>query len=360
VPSLTTLAQAGAAAVVAARLAPGRDRRGPLRPDAAPAPAGSVSVVVPARDEAERLPACLDGLMADGDLHEVVVVDDESMDATAAVAEAAGARVVRGRPLPPGWRGKTWALEQGLEAAAGDWVLFLDADTRPRPGLARALVALAEREAVDVLSGGPRFQCDGALEQALHAGMLATLPYRFGPADVPGRQPSPGRALLNGQCVLVRRRAFAAAGGWGRVRGHLTEDVALAGALRREGARIAFADAGELLSVRMYGSAAETWAGWPRSLMAADALGPPRVAGDLAVLWLCVGLPALRLLTGRTTPLDRALLVLRLALHAALRGSYARRGAGFWLAPLTDPAVCARLTWSVLRPARSWRGRDYA
>ena len=133
---LPTIVQAAAAAVVVARLARGRRRRPPL---AARRTGRRVSVVIPARDEERRLAACLAGLADDPDVLEVLVVDDRSRDRTADVARAHGARVVPGAELPPGWVGKPWALQQGLEAAAGDVVVSLDADTRPRPGLAGAL-----------------------------------------------------------------------------------------------------------------------------------------------------------------------------------------------------------------------------
>jgi dolichol-phosphate mannosyltransferase len=87
---------------------------------------------------------------------------------------------------------------------------------------------------------------------------------------------------------------------------------------------------------------------------------PVRLASELAVLWLCQALPLARTLARRRGSLDLPLLALRLGLHGALRRSYAETGAGFWLAPLADLPVCARLTWSALRPGRSWRGREYA
>jgi dolichol-phosphate mannosyltransferase len=282
------LPQAVAAAVVLGRLARGRRRRPPLT-TAAPPPAGTVSVVVPARDEAGRLAPCLAGLRADATAHEVLVVDDRSCDDTAAVARAGGATVIDGAELPAGWAGKAWALEQGLRAATGDWVVFLDADTRPRPGLLRALVHAA-RDA-DLLSTGPRFRLD----------------------------------------------------------------VALGRALRAEGARLAFVDAADLLEVEPYASARETWTGWGRSLVGPDVNPPLQNALDLATLWLTMALPLLR----RRTPLDALLIAVRWAMLLALARSYRPRGAAFWLSPLADAAVLARLTQSAIRPTRTWRGRTY-
>jgi dolichol-phosphate mannosyltransferase len=315
-----------------------------------------VSVVVPARDEETRLPACLEALAAEPHAHEVVVVDDESTDATAAVAAAAGARVVRGAPLPDGWAGKAWALQQGLEAATGEIVVFLDADARVRPGL---LGALAERLAqdTDLLSAGPRFTCEGGLERALHASMLATLVLRFGPTDVEGWQPSPSRAVANGQCIACRARALREAGGWGRARGSLVEDLALARALRADGWRVGFADAADLLEVRMYESARETWRGWGRSLMGVGVTSPAWLAADLALLWVAAAALPRAVIMRRRSAIPLA--ALRLALLPALARSYGPRGPAFWLSPLLDLPVTARLTWSVARPDRTWRGRTY-
>jgi dolichol-phosphate mannosyltransferase len=337
---LLRLAQAGAGAVVLARLARGRSRRPPLAAARTPE---RVSVVIPARDEAARIGPCLAGLAGDAGVAEVIVVDDGSTDATAAIAVAAGARVVaagRGE----GWVGKPWALQRGLEAASGDVVVALDADTRPRPGLIGALAAALED--ADLVTAGARFEHAGWV----HPAMLATLVYRFGPADAPAPV---ARLVANGQVTAFRREALLAAGGFAAAAGHLTDDVALARALARAGWRVAFRDGGGLVEVAM------TPREWARSIALADVTAPPALAADVAVVWLAQGLPVLRLLAGRPGRLDLALLALRLALLPALAGSYARRGPAFWLSPLADPVAAAALTRGAVRPARSWRGRTY-
>ncbi|QXJ22247.1 glycosyltransferase [Actinomadura graeca] len=355
-----TLAQAAAAAVVAARLARGRDRPAPLVPGTPPGNphtprSGPVSVVVPARDEEHRIAGCLAPLLADPDVGEVIVVDDESRDGTAEAAARLGATVVRGAPLPDGWVGKQWASHQGVRAAAGPYVVLLDADARPAPGLCGALVALLD--GCDLVSAGPRFVCGGPVEQALHASFLAGLVYRLGPiGPVPA---SPDRLLVNGQCMAFRKAPMVEADGFARVRRHLTDDVALGRLLARDGWRIAFRDAGGLLEVDMHASAADVWREWGRSIALRDVTGVPALAGDLAVVWLTMALPVLRTAAGRPKPLDLALLAQRMLLVAALRGSYTRPGPGLALSPLLDVAAAARLTWSVLRPARTWRGRVY-
>jgi dolichol-phosphate mannosyltransferase len=349
-----TAAQVVAAAVVVARLARGRRRLPPLRPRA---DAGvTISVVIPARDEAARIGPCLRAVLAAPAVTEVIVVDDGSRDGTAEVAASLGAKVVTAEPLPGGWVGKQWALRQGVAAAGGDIVVTLDADARPAPGLFGALAGALER--YDLVSAGPRFACDGVLEQALHASMLATLVYRFGPVG-PASPPPPHRVVANGQCLAFRRARMTGTDGFALVRDRMTDDVALARCLAGRGWAVGFLDAGGLLEVDMHDSVGELWREWGRSLPLRDVTGPGWQAADLAVIWLTGALPVLRLAAGRPTGLDAALLAVRLLLTGALRGSYRDPGAGLLLSPLLDPASAFRLTQATLRPVRTWRGRTY-
>jgi dolichol-phosphate mannosyltransferase len=352
--------------MVARRLARGRRRAAPLGLGAV-APAGAVSVLVPARDEEARLGPLLDGLAGCGaELLEVLVVDDESHDGTRGVVLAAAARDPRvrlldGAPLPDGWVGKQWALQQALEQARAPWVLALDADARPDPGLAAALVARAVADGLDALSGAPRFVVDTVGERLLHPALLATLVYRFGP---PGPL-APGRELWNGQCLLLRRTALVDADGWAAVADRMTEDVALARHLGRRGWRLALVDASPLLAVDMHASAREAWREWGRSLALPGVASPGEQARDAVTVALALGLPlpVLALAVRRRDPVAAsvagALLLMRIGLHAALRGSYVQRGAAWWAAPLADGLAAVRLASGSLAPSRRWRGRSY-
>ena len=352
---MLTALQGAAAAVVLARLARGRRRQPALAVPPSP-PATDISAVVPARDEAARIGPCVEALVADPGLAEVIVVDDGSTDGTADVARRAGARVVAAGEPPRGWVGKPWALQRGLEAAHGSVVVSVDADTRPRTGLGQALAAALEH--ADLVTAGARFVCDTAGERWLHPAMLATLIYRFGPPDST-RPARPARLVVNGQCTAVRRRALLDAGGYAHAAGHMTDDAAQARALARLGWRVAFRDGGDLIAVDMHDSVRETWREWGRSLALPDVTSAGWRTADLAVVWLVLGLPPLRMLAGRASRLDAALLVLRWVMCGPLARSYARRGPAYWLSPLADPLAALRLTTSALRPARRWRGRVY-
>ena len=353
------VARAAAAGAAFVRIGRGARRDPPLEAVVGHPLDRTVSVVVPARDEALRIGPLLAALSGDPQATEVIVVDDESRDGTADLAARAGATVVRGRPLPAGWVGKPWALQQGLEAATGHWLVTLDADVVPRPGLLGALVAAVEDGGADHLSAGGRFVCSTPGQRLLHPAMLATLVYRFGPPGVRRRVP-PARVQANGQCTITRRAPLTAEGGYAPVAGNMTDDVALARHLARRGWRVAFADGTALLDVRMHESGGDVWRSWGRSLPMADVTSRPWLAIDLAVVWLALALPLPRVLSGRGDRLDVALLATRVALLLGIAPAYARRGPWWWLSPLADVPVAVRLTWGTLRPGRAWRGRTYA
>ena len=161
------------------------------------------------------------------------MVDDRSTDATADVARARGARVVRRAPSPPpGWVGKPWALQQGLEAAAGE------SSSRSTPTRARGPGSRARSPtrspSADLVTAGTRFDCDRAGERLLHPRMLATLVYRFGPVDARAARRGPHAGVANGQCLAdARASRCSPRAASRRPAGHMTDDIALARALPR-------------------------------------------------------------------------------------------------------------------------------
>jgi len=321
-------------------------------------PAQSISMVIPARDEAQRIGPVLAALVGAPGVGEVLVVDDQSSDDTADIARAAGAVVITGTPLPDGWAGKAWALQQGIEAAGGEWVVTLDADTNPDPRLPQALVSRAMAEQLDLLTVGGRFDCPTPGSRWLHPAMLTTLVYRFGP---PGVVTAPDRAMANGQCMAVPRHSFLERGAMQTVRGEVVEDIALARRMAHDGARVGFLDAGEMLEVRMFESLRDTWRGWGRSLALPGVEPRRRQLFDLAVVLLAQALPLPRLVLRKADIVDVVLLAVRFGTLAGTRTAYSRVDVAYWLSPLADVPAAVTIARGIFRRGpHSWRGRTYA
>jgi len=226
-----------------------------------------VTAVIPARNEAAVLPATLPTLLAQeypGALR-VLLVDDQSSDGTAEVATAlasqtagAGLRVVAGAPLPDGWAGKVWAMEQGRRAAdQAAYLLFTDADIAYRPGTLTALVRAAEADDRALVSQMALLRAGTFWERLLVPAFVyffAQL-YPFRRVNRAGAR----TAAAAGGCMLVRGAVLAAAGGFGPIRGARIDDVALGRLLKRLPARCWLGLTTDVASVRPYPNLSGLW-----------------------------------------------------------------------------------------------------
>lgn len=365
------------------RMLRGPFRQPPLNPKVGPCDRPrSVSVVVPTLNEVLRLSPCLSGLMAqDETLREVIVVDSASTDGTGDLVLAAAQRDSRIRlmqddPLPPDWVGRPWALHSGFLAThpESEWVLGVDADTQPQPGLLASLVETADRLGYDLISLSPRFILKQPGEIWLQPALLMTLVYRFGAAGELGNDPN--RVMANGQCFLCRRSLLVKLQGYTHARNSFCDDVTLARYAASQGAKVGFLDGAKVLKVRMYDGMAETWTEWGRSLDLKDAAQPGQVWADFIFLLWVQGLPLILLaltiglcsLGFTTLPIlgllvtNLALVIMRFALLLAIVPSYDLMGPGKWLfglSPLADPAAVYRIFLSSSRQPKQWRGRSY-
>ena len=245
-----------------------------------------VAVLLPLRDEAGRVPPCLESLLAQRGVPnlEIFVLDDGSTDGTAEVVRSlAGDKVhlLTGAPLPDGWLGKPHACAQLAEAAGdADVLSFVDADVVLHPSAIAAGVTALRRAGVTLLSPYPRITGAGRLVQPLLQWSWLT----FLPLRAMERSPRPSLAAAGGQWLIADRAGYRRAGGHGAVRTEILEDIALARQVKRSGGRIALADGSGSATCEMYPSWADLTNGYTKSLWAS--FGSPVAAGAVVLTLL--------------------------------------------------------------------------
>ncbi len=345
-----------------------------------PVDAELVSVIVPARNEARNIGACVHSILASTwPRLEVIVVNDHSSDDTGDIARqiAAGdsrVTVIDNPDLPEGWIGKQWACHNGARAAHGATLLFTDADTRHGPELlARSMRAMQDRGA-DLFTVAGSQTMETFWERLIQPHVFGMLVARFGDMERLNRSTNPRAKIANGQFILVRRDSYDRAGGHEAVRTHVAEDLRLAQEWTRLGYSVQIVVGFDFMSTRMYEGFGEIWRGWGKNLWAAgkDTIpGGPllralfRVVAPFVALWeiaplvvmvlaLLGYLPAAAGLWGAITFTVNTLYWA--VMHAAFRApvSYALLNP---LAAAVIMGMVARAAWKGDRV--EWKGRAY-
>lgn len=344
----------------------------PLRPDLP-----RVSVLVPARNEAANIAACVASLAQQdypGGRLEVLVLDDRSTDDTATLVERLAAkyprvRLLRGRELPADWGGKAHACQQLGDAASGDWLLFVDADTIHAPAMLRQTIGAALAHGAQAATALPRERAESLGERLLVPHLFFYL-LALQPVALLESPHAPQFVFANGQFFLVRRDLYRRIGGHAAVRAQLMEDLAIGLRCKRAGAGILLLDGGDWVTCRMYDSFPEAWRGFVRSLQAGSQLSAPYLLGigSLTILFF-VGpfalLFALLLARARgqsfwiTVAQVATLLSIRTLVGRGLRQP-PREIALFPLGALVLSAAVLTTGWRQLRGRPiAWRGRSY-
>lgn len=248
-----------------------------------------VTVVVPARDEAENIANCLSGLLGQTypqDRLRIVVVDDQSEDATFAIAagiahDYARVCVLKAPPLPPRWVGKPHACWTGTAAAPvkTDWFCFIDADVKTKPEALASAVEAADLKRLDLLSLAPRQELGSFAERIIIPCGLYLLSFcrDLGAVQAAGCSD----AAATGQFLLIRASAYNEIGGHQAVSTEICEDVALARTIKRAGHRVLLYDGKAMISARMYDGWKTLWPGFTKNIV--EMLGGPAASLTLAL-----------------------------------------------------------------------------
>jgi chlorobactene glucosyltransferase len=260
-------------------------RKTPNLRQVAPAENHLVSVIVPARNEARTIRTVVDSILESGyPRFELLVVDDRSVDETAALVEQRAAtdprlRLIRGQELPAGWYGKPWACWQGYRAARGDVLVFTDADTRHAPELLGRTVGALEASGAALVTVAPRQRCVTLWERLVMPQIWVLLGLRYHPERVNHARHARD-VIANGQFIMMPREAYEAIGTHQAVRAEVVEDLALAQQTWRTGRKLHFAFAEHYMETRMYTGLRELIEGWSKNIY----LGGQRSLPDEPVL----------------------------------------------------------------------------
>jgi cellulose synthase/poly-beta-1,6-N-acetylglucosamine synthase-like glycosyltransferase len=344
-------------------------------------PRFELSVILPARNEQESLPTCLASLLGQsepgfalGEQWELIIIDDDSSDATGdiaaeAAAGRAGVTVMKAPALDlsslGGFTGKNNACWAGAQASQGKWLLFTDADTVHEPGDLSRAMREAEKYKALLLSYSPKQIVAGFWQRAVMPLVFSELAsvYPMKQVNDPGRR----LAAANGQFLMVERDAYFSVGGHRAVGKSVLEDVALAQNIKRGPRVIRFRYAPDALSTRMYRSTGDMIEGWTKNLAL---LMPSPIA---LALWrildlvLLVGLPVMAFMFPIHVPAQRVIFLLLWA--RTLWRFYSRVGRSNF--PAVDVALSAvgipmfvyLLIRSVvhhrINKSVAWKGRSY-
>ena len=347
---------------------------------ALPRPDETLFVLIPARDEVENIAECVEGwLRQEGVTLQLLVLDDSSTDGTDRIVEGLAARdprvcLLRGEPKPQGWAGKVWACRQLGDAALAQGagrLLFVDADTRARPGLAMAALYHAQTTGADMVSTFP-YQVTGTFPERVILPMLHFLIMTFLPVRMVWESPFPQLVAACGQFELFASEAYRAVGGHAALPSSFHDGLQLARRIKASGRTVRLFDGSSLISCHMYAGGRAVWNGFTRN--AYEGLGSVGALITMTLLQTVVFLaPFLFLLDaigirlgGRPLPLWGWLCAVQVGAILLIRLLQARRFGHYNSILLHPLSIFGMVTiqWasyfkSLRKAPVVWKGRSY-
>ena len=261
-----------------------------------PRNAPMVSILIPARNEEEKIAKCLESLCKqDYPGYEILVLDDNSTDDTAAVVQKLASvnkclRLISGAPLAAGWSGKNYACYQLAKEAKGDWLLFVDADTIHAPYMLRGVMALAIELNTSLLSGFPRQVADTPVMKLFtptwYFILMAWCPLWFMQNS---KKNMPSIAI--GQFMLFSKREYWRIGGHESVKSKVLEDIWLGIEVNKHGGKHIAVDLSDVVYCKMYDNFKGIWNGLTRSVYAISEISVIALVFLIIFACMCFLLP---------------------------------------------------------------------
>lgn len=230
-----------------------------------------VTIAIPARNEEHHIEACVRSLLKQTHVNlEILVLDDNSTDATASKVLALQAqdcrvRLIQGRVLEKGWRGKLFAMQQLYDAAKGKYILFSDADTQHTVDSVAYGLALLEKQGGSMISGYPK-QIAKSLGIEVLVSVMLFNPALFVPFRYQASLQWPLFSMAIGQYLLIKRDVLDALGGFVPIKSQICDDVALARLCAKRGYKQLFAPMQTALQCEMFTSFNQGWKSLERSI----------------------------------------------------------------------------------------------
>ncbi|HEV2352842.1 MAG TPA: glycosyltransferase, partial [Puia sp.] len=264
-----------------------------------------VSILIPARNEENRIKPCLESLLKqDYSTYEILVLDDRSTDRTFNLVKGLAKhnsrlKILKGRELPENWLGKPWACWQLSRKARGQWFLFIDADTWHSPDMLKRTVQMAGEKKAQVLTLFTRQVTETWMEALVIPVMAYTL-LAFLPARWSLRKNSFFNrfAGVSGQFLFIQKKVYRAFGGHKTVKNEIVEDLNFGKQVVRLGYRLVYGDGSDFSFCRMYTNATEVWQGFSKNFFPAVAFSPIYFLNAQAALILDGVLPFAALALG--------------------------------------------------------------
>jgi chlorobactene glucosyltransferase len=316
-------------------------------PVSAPDPDGPlISILIPARNESRNIRRCIECVRAQTYTRwEMIVIDDHSTDDTPGIVGAFAAqdpriRLLRSKPLPAGWVGKSHALAQGAEAAQGEWLCLLDADVFAAPELLAATYHEARVRGADLLSILTHQELNSFWERVISPVAFSGLALVYDLKRI--NDPRLPDAMAIGQFILIRRTVYDETGGHHALSGSILEDREIAETVKRAGHTILLIDGRALARVRMHTSLKEIWESWVKTIYP-GLHGQPEMVLFLAGAFILGALiyPAWWIAAAIGLVLDRSLPAALVFLEATIFWAYFLRNRIIDLASYKIPAPYA-------------------